>query len=93
MKTYQTTEGYTITKNGRGKLIYFNNNGELYFVWNGKRIYLDHVMRLTYPVMYNDDNGKTGVISGYLTLTNWYGVLVEINDSGDTVQLWNENRD
>ena len=92
MKRYQTTDGYTITKNGRAKRLYYNDYGRAYFMWNGRREYIDNVMRLSYPVMY-DDNGKIGVIGGYITITNCFGVLVEVDENCESVQLWNENRD
>lgn len=87
MKIYNTTDGHKIKKVGREKKIYFSENP--YFVWNGRRRYFDSISCLTYPIMYEDDNGKTGVIGGYVTICNAYGVLIELLD-GEAVQIWEE---
>lgn len=87
MKTYNTTDGHKIKKIGREKKIYFSENP--YFVWNGRRQHLDEIPRLSYPILYEDENGKTGVIGGYITICNVYGVLIELLD-GEAVQIWEE---
>lgn len=88
-KTYLTTDGNKIRKTGREKKVYYNGNGEPYFLWKGRREKFEEIPRLNYPVMYEDERGKLGVIGGYITLCNWGGVLVEILD-GEAVQLWEE---
>ena len=92
MKQYRTKDGYMIRKIGRSKKIYFNGNGEPYFLWNGNRQKFDNIPNLSYPVMYEDENGKLGVIGGYITISNVFGVLVELDDSSESVQLWEEIR-
>lgn len=89
MREYTTKDGNRIRKNGREKRVYFNSNGDPYFVWGGRRQYFDDIPRLTYPVMYEDENGKLGAIGGYICLCNFGGVLVELLD-GEAVQLWDE---
>lgn len=90
MKTYTTTDGNKIKKVGRAKKIFFDNAGNPYFKWNGRKQNFDDIPRLHYPIMYTDDNEKIGVIGGYITLCNVYGVLVEIDDNAEAVQLWEE---
>lgn len=88
MKLYNTTDGNKIRKIGRLKKIHFANRD--FFVWNGRRQHLDEIPRLSYPIFYEDDNGKTGVIGGYITLCNVYGVLVELDENAEAVQIWEE---
>ena len=87
MKKYITTDGETITKQGRAKKIYLDAKGA-FFVWNGRRKRMENVPRLSYPIMYEDERGKLGVIGGYITLCNMGGVFVEIDPNGEAVQLW-----
>lgn len=90
MKEYRTKDGYKIKSIGRDKQIYFNNDGSCFFVWNGRRYRLDEVMRLTYPVFYEDNDGKLGFCSGYITISNCIGVLVELTCDDQCIQLWQE---
>ena len=90
MREYTTQDGNRIRKNGRAKKIYFNIDGSSYFLWNGRRQRLDDIPRLTYPVFFENEDGKTDFCSGYICLCNWGGVLVQIDDSGEAVQLYDE---
>ena len=90
MREYTTTDNNRIRKTGREKKIFFNRNGEAYFLWNGRMEKLENIMRLSYPIMYEDERGKLGVIGGYITISNTYGVLVELSECCETVQLWEE---
>ena len=90
MREYITQDGGRIRKNGRAKKIYFNNSGTPYFMWNGRRQNLDDVGRLTYPVFYENEDGKTDYIGGYICLCNFGGVLVQVDDNGEAVQLFDE---
>ena len=89
-RTYNTTDGNKIRKLGRAKKIYFNNAGNPYFLWNGRRESFDNIPRLTYPVMYEDEAGKVGAIGGYICISNFGGVLVEVDEYCESVQLWEE---
>jgi len=89
-RTYTTTDGNRIRKVGRAKKIYFTNAGNAYFLWNGRRESFDNIPRLSYPIMYEDEAGKIGVIGGYITLCNFGGVLIELDENGEAVQLWEE---
>lgn len=78
-----------VKKYQREKKVYFTISGRPYFKWNNTRIYLDEVMRLTYPVMYEDEQGKLHDIGGYYSISNCYGYLVEVLD-GEAIQLYVE---
>lgn len=90
MKTYKTDNNTIISKIGRQKKIFFNNQGNPYFLWNNRRQFFDNIPRLSYPLFYTDENGKKGHCGGYIPLCNWGGVLVEIVNDGEAVQLWND---
>ena len=88
-KEYKTTDGNKIRKIGREKKIYFSENP--YFIWNGTRYHFEEIPHVSYPIMYEDENGESGgVIGGYIGITNLYGVLVELIEGGEAVQLWEE---
>lgn len=89
-KIYKTKDGNNIRKVGRKKKIYFNNNGNPYFVWNGRRESFDNIPRLSYPIFYENNDGKLSYIGGYICLCNFGGVLVELDENSETVQLWEE---
>lgn len=90
MREYTTTDGKRIKKNGRVKGVKWTTAGEPYFVWGSRRYKLGEVLRLSYPILYHDENDKLCDIGGYIGITNCFGVLVEIIADGEAVQLWNE---
>ena len=97
-KVYHTVDKklypFNLRKVGREKKIYFCGSDSLPFIrWENKRVYIDSCFNLSYPLMYEDENGRYGVISG---LVSRYGIrnslgeaYVEILD-GEYVQLWEE---
>lgn len=86
-RKYFTKTGETLAKVGRFKKIYFSANS-CFFNWHGIRYHLDEIPSLSYPVFYVDNEGKLGVISGYITISNCFGVYVEIDPNGEAAQLW-----
>ena len=61
-----------------------------YFQYNGRKYPIDQFLRLTYPILYEDKEGKSGVIGGY-DCTDWYHpMLLEIHPDGEYVKLWKE---
>ena len=92
MKMYfeknNTRTGYSPI--GRYKQVYFNADTTAYFKWNGRRVKLDDIPALTYPVMLDDEYGKIIVLGGYITLSNTCGLLVEIDTDYQAVRLWQE---
>lgn len=77
---------------GAWKQIFFTKSGSPYFMWNGHRQHLDNIPRLSYPIMYHvqHEGDIDGVIGGYITISNCYGVLVEIHETGEAVRLYEE---
>ena len=90
MKTYKTNNNTTISKIGRMKKINYTMYGAPFFIWNGRRYHFENVPRLSYPIMYTDDDGRLCDIGGYIGISNCFSVLVEIIDGGEAVQLWEE---
>ena len=89
-KIFTTRDGYKIEKVGRIKKLYFVEKG-IYFMWGGRRVYLDEVPRVSFPIMFDDAEGKLNVIGGYIPFSNTMAVLVQIDEiSGEAVQLWRE---
>ena len=75
------------------KIEYTIKDSKPYFRHYGKRYYLDNIMRLSYPIMWNDKDGKLNYISGYDS-TQWYNpYLVELDEAGEYVRLWEELED
>lgn len=92
MRTYKAQAPYnrTIAKVGRTKSIKYNQQGNPFFMWGGRRQHLDEVQRLSYPMMYEDEDGRLGVIGGVIGISNTMSVLVEVDEFGESVQLWEE---
>lgn len=93
MKEYTTTDGQKIKSIGREKRIMWTASGHPYFMWTGRRIRFDDVLQMSYPIMYEDEAGRVFPIGGYIGISNTLGVLVEILDGGEAVQLWEELED
>lgn len=65
-------------------------DGKYYFIHYGKRYHLDDFMRLSYPIVWYDRDGKLNYISGYDS-TQWYNpYLIDIDDGGEYIRLWKE---
>lgn len=62
----------------------------LYFMWGRRKIALEEVERLSFPIFVEDEDGKLIVISGYYTISNALTVLIEIDDGVGCVRLWKE---
>ena len=65
-------------------------DGNPYFIFHNRRISLDNVMRLTYPMFYREEDGEQAYISGYLPISNTYTQLVEVDPIGEYVRIWEE---
>lgn len=60
------------------------------FRHNGKVYALNQFMRLSYPIMLENEDGITAVISVY-DATQWYKpYLLEIHPDGEYIRLWIE---
>lgn len=61
-----------------------------YFIHNGKKYAVGQFMILSYPMFFEDENGKTNYLSGYDS-TEWYHpYLIEIDDGGEYCRLYTE---
>lgn len=70
--------------------IRFNNDTEAYFIYKGRREYINDWGNLSYPVMVEDTNGKLIVIGSYKPLCNWGGLLLEIHPDCEYIRIWEE---
>ena len=78
-----------LVKIGRRKKVHFTSNS-WYFIWNGKRIKGEDILRLTYPIYLEDTDGKLSVITGYIQVSNRMVILIEVNDDMETIQMYRQ---
>lgn len=72
------------------KVEYANNYEKPYFRHYGRRYYFENIMYLSTPIMWEDKDGKLNLIAGY-DATQWYNpYLVELDEGGERVRLWEE---
>lgn len=64
--------------------------GHAYFIFMGRRRRIDDFLRLDYPIMWEDKDGKLQHISAYDGTAWWNPELIEIDDSGEYVRVWEE---
>ena len=89
MRIYSEKNGSKYSPVGGYKRLYSTDRG-FYFLFRGRRVYMDDVPSLTYPVMVEDADGKLLVIGGYMTMCNTFGLLVELHPDCESVRLWTE---
>lgn len=66
--------------------------GRAYFLFRNRRYHLDEFMWINPPIMWEDAEGKLNHISAYDS-GNWYNpLLLEMDDCGEYVRLWEEVR-
>lgn len=80
--------GFKLERWGRVKSIFEDAFGRSYFRVKNKTVYLQDIMQMSYPYFYDNEDGKTGYITGYYSITYFFTVYVEILDDGYSVQLW-----
>lgn len=71
-----------------------NHDGKYldYFTFQGRNYSIDQFLRLDYPIFYQNKEGKTCFLSGY-DLENYYNpLLIEIDESGEYIRLYEEKR-
>ena len=79
---YDYADRYTETPDKKRDLYIFRHGGKLYA--------LDQFERLSYPIMFEDTDGKLTVIGG-VDSTQWYKpFLLEIHPDGEYIRLWQE---
>lgn len=65
-------------------------NPVLYFKHNNRLYALNQFMRLSSPMFFEDEEGKTSFLSGYDATEYYYPYLIEISESGDYIRLYEE---
>ena len=61
-----------------------------YFKWNGRTWAIEQFMRLNYPIFYNDSDGKLGVIGAYDSENYYNPILIELDEYGEHVRIYEE---
>lgn len=81
----------SITVTSRHRLADYAYNGSVDIItFRGKQYALAQFMRVGYPIMYYDEDGKLGVISG-IDSTEYYKPLwIEIHHDCESVRLYEE---
>lgn len=69
-------------ENNKLLLCCFSHKGKLYAI--------GQFMRLPYPIMFDDTDGKLNVIGGCDATSYYNPYLLEIDDNGEYVRLWQE---
>ena len=72
------------------KIRYTRKTGKPYIIHYNRRIHIDDILRLDYPVYLEDKDGKLIILGGYICLCNVYGWLFEIDDNGEYIRIWEQ---
>ena len=71
-----------------------HNEGVLYyFEFRGRKYALGQFMSFSYPILYEDKDGKLGIIGGYDCTEAYFPLLLEIHPDGEAVKLFIEEAD
>ena len=66
-----------------------DDNSITYFTHSGKRYAISQFMRLSYPIMIEEE----GIIGGYDIECSYKPYLLEISDCGEYARLWEDVSD
>lgn len=66
-----------------------------YFVWNGRTWAIEQFYSVygtmgIMPIFFEDENGKTSFISGYDSENYYNPILIELDDCGEYVRVYEE---
>lgn len=67
-----------------------------YFRWNGRNWAIEQfysvsgTMGFLAPIMFEDENGKTSYIAGYDSENYYNPILIEVDDCGEYVRVYEE---
>ena len=61
-----------------------------YFVWNGRKWAIGQFLHLSYPMMWEDENGKICWISGYDSEDYYNPILIELDENCEMVRVYEE---
>ena len=62
-----------------------------FFRWNGRTWAINQFFRLDFPITW-EENGKLQYIAGYDSENYYNPILIEIDDSGEYVRVYEEER-
>lgn len=65
-----------------------NKKELLYFCFKGTIYPMNEILRLSYPIFFENKDGKTSFLSGYYSGYN--GFYVEVDEYAESVRLWRE---
>ena len=87
---------YATDENGyrEGQTGYNPKNGLYldYFRWNGRNWAIEQFLRLDYPIMWEDKEGKLNFLSGYDSENYYNPILIEIDETGEYIRVYEEGR-
>lgn len=82
-KVITTRVGYKYRRVSRWiKLHPYASGEDYYFRWHRLRLRLSDVLRITYPIFFEDDDGKDAFLSGYYPFCNTCCLLIEMDYNG-----------
>lgn len=89
-KTILAKDGTRLRKISKWIKIRYHQDGSPFFIFKQTRYNLDDVMRLSYPIFFDNEDGKTSFLSGYLPLYGLHALLFEIDDCGEFLRVYYE---
>lgn len=63
-----------------------------YFRWNGRTWAIEQFLRLSFPIFF-EENGKTQYIAGYDSENYYNPILIEIDEYGEYVRIYEEGKE
>ena len=61
-----------------------------FFRYGGRNYAINQFLRLDFPIMWNDEDGKTQFLSGYDSENYYSPIMIEIADDGETVRIYED---
>lgn len=87
---------YATDENGyrEGQTNYNPENGLYldYFKFNGRTYAIKQFYRMDYPIFFENEDGKISYIAGYDSENYYNPLLIEIDECGENVRLYEEKR-
>ena len=87
---------YATDENGyrEGQTNYNPENGLYldYFKFNGRTYAIEQFYRMDYPIFFENEDGKTSYIAGYDSENYYNPLMIEVDECGENVRLYEEKR-
>ena len=87
---YYVTDGNGYVENQTGYNPDENGLYLDYFRYNGRNYAINQFMRLTYPIFYEDKEGKWQYLSGYDGENYYNPILIELDECCEYVRVYEE---